>query len=238
MKRLLCTCLFITGIFCGAAQKRIVDVDKDEVSAAAMLQSVNGEPFTGFKFVRLVEGSPYYKEDWLSGSLLLEKGGRCKGTMKMDLCTNRLLYKDDKGNEFEALMPIRSVYLQGMDTVYTFIHRSFLPKTEILPKAQWFIQSYKGDSLQLYHFLQKQMVESQPYGSALTEQKIETQRWFVWVYRNKVIAFRKSKEATDALSEFRQSATLFLKNNPAKKQTEDELMLALAVYLDGAMKNQ
>ena len=63
--------LFISSCTIVFAQ-RIIDVDKLEGSALNYFRSVNGEPTMYTKFVRLVEGTPYFSDKWMKEMYLLK----------------------------------------------------------------------------------------------------------------------------------------------------------------------
>src|SRR5258706_16224880 len=84
--------------------QQIIDVTKQDVRAANanIFFVVNGEPFVNAKFTRLVDGTPYFSEDWMKGVALMDSLGRYAGIVKLDLMENKIHYQDAKGNEMVA----------------------------------------------------------------------------------------------------------------------------------------
>ena len=73
MKLLLSFCCVVLA-YATSAQK-VIDVSKQDVTVGSdLFFTVGGEPFVNAKFVSLVEGSPYFKDEWLKGSVIMPAG--------------------------------------------------------------------------------------------------------------------------------------------------------------------
>src|SRR5215212_8987631 len=84
-----------------ARAQTVIDVNKVQNAPGQSLYFiVGGVPFVNAKFVSLVEGTPYYKDEWLKGSLVSTEGKEFKNLLlKLDLVDNEVHYQDEKGNE-------------------------------------------------------------------------------------------------------------------------------------------
>src|SRR3982751_1121741 len=101
MKSLLAILACLISVSCFA--QRTVDVDKTDGVPANTFIAVGGEVFTNTKFVRLVEGSPYFKDDWIAGVGITANGERYKAAqLKLDLYDQQVHYLDVAGNEMVA----------------------------------------------------------------------------------------------------------------------------------------
>jgi hypothetical protein len=230
--------LILPFLFCllclqGFTQRPAVDVDKDRVDVGFFFQTINGEPVVRYKFVRLTEGTPFFNEDWLYGYMYFANGGHSRGFMKLDLFHNKVHYKDSAENEFVANMPnMQRISLYAPDTVYSFIHSSLLQEASLPKKVEWCLQLYKGDSVQLYTFFQKDMSEHKPYNSATTEQIITTRPSYLLTYKGKAVIFQKLKDAPALIADFKDKLAAYLNNTDNKKASPDKRAFDMAAYLD------
>jgi hypothetical protein len=227
-------CLLPLTIF---SQKRTVDVDKGNLNAGNFLTVAGGEPFINIKFVRLTEGTPYFKDEWFEGTLVLEKNRQFRGQLKLDLYDNLVHYLDDKQNEFVVDLPVKQITLLDTNTgTYTFYHSSLLPQSSVPFKAQWYLQLY-SDSVSLYKYFLKQLSEDKPYNSATYEQKIKTEEVYWTFYKGSPIEFKKLKDAPASFGEKRPAMEEFLKKTDNKKQSMDARVIAFVRYLNTFLKN-
>src|SRR5215208_3030005 len=96
--------IFSVASFFSFGQKTI-DVTKNDVNVTSpnILTIVGGTPFVNAKFAKVVSGSPYFYEDWLKGSVIMNGGKEYAGlSLKLDLVDNELHYLDAAGNEMIA----------------------------------------------------------------------------------------------------------------------------------------
>ena len=215
------------------AQQRTINVDKDDVNISNVFYSISGEPFVNAKFVSLVAGTPYFKEEWIKGALLLENGKQYKGQLKLDLYDNEVHYLDSKGNEFITSIPIRQIIFT--DPAYSFIHCSFLPKTVVGVKMGWYQQLYI-DSTSLYKYYHKQLSENKPYNSATYEQTIKTIEIYYVLYNGNFVTVKKIKDAPALFGDKQGALEAFLKNEDNKNAPMDDRMIAFVQHLNTLIK--
>ncbi len=231
MRKLFCLAVISFSSFYGLAQTRTVDVDKEDTGTGGAYFTVSGEPFVNTKFVRLVEGSPYFKEQWLQGLLLLEKNRQYQGLLKLDLFGNEIHYQDANGKDFVLTLPVQKISLTEGGTIYHFIHASLLPDKPSASTTAWFLQLY-ADSVALYKYFQKSMSENRPYNSATYEQKIWTKEAYRIYYRGVPVEIKKLKEAPALFGDKKSALEAFLKNQDDKKASMDDRLIAFARYLN------
>ncbi len=213
---------------------KTVDVGRGDENAMAHFQSVSGEPFVGAKFVRLVEGTPYFKDEWLNGIIILQNGNRCKGRMKLNLFTGDLLYKDVNENIFVAAMPITQIILTDTAS-YRFSHVSLLPPQVKKAEALWYQKLY-ADTITLYKSIQKKLLETRPYNSATYEQTIRTETVYVFFYKNRAFQFKKLKEVPLLFIDKKNEIETFLKTNNIDGASMDDKVLNLAAFLNSLLQ--
>src|SRR5215471_11473236 len=96
---LIATTIFFSQI---ASAQRVVDVGKQEVRAgdAEFFFVVSGTPFINTKFVRVVQGSPYFRDQWLKGSVTVNGGKEYSNILfKLELIDNQVHFTDSTNRE-------------------------------------------------------------------------------------------------------------------------------------------
>lgn len=213
--------------------QRIVDVtDGDTRLSPASFYSVGGVPFVNDKYVKLVEGSPYFSNEWQTGMLVSATGQEYKGlTLKLNLYTNEVLYKDDKDIEMVATTSVNEVVLtDAAGNNYRFIHSSALPQQEANPLKSGWYQWLCSGTASLYKYYNKLLSESTPYGSATTEQKIKTKEKYLVNYNSAFIEIGKIKNAPDVLANKKMELEIFLKEIDDRNTTMEDRFVALIQY--------
>jgi len=216
----------------GFSQNRVIDVDKGGVDVRGVFYTIGGEPFVNVKFVRLVEGTPYFREEWLKGSVILS-GGRVYNnlSLKLDLYDNEVHYLDDKGVEYVASTPIKQVAITDRNIEHVFLHSSVLPANNFYSKPTWYLR-LSQDTVSLYKYFNKQVSESKPYGQATAEQQIRTQDKYWVLYNNSWIEIKKLKEAPALFGDKKQALENFLKNKDDKTAPMDQRLVAFINHLN------
>src|ERR1043165_8201780 len=122
---------FIVILLCSStillwAQKT---VDVADGNSSAMSPSfftvVNGEPVVFAKFAKIVDGTPYFSDEWMKGNVVINGGSQFTGIyVKLDLYDNEIHYRDLKGNELVATTPIQKLILfdSSAQLVFNFIN--------------------------------------------------------------------------------------------------------------------
>jgi hypothetical protein len=216
-----------------ATAQRVVDVTNGDTRInASSFFTVSGTPFVNEKYVKLVEGSPYFSDDWLSGSLISVTGQEYKNlSLKLNLHSHEILYKDELGAEMIATTQIAEVILTNASgNNFRFVHSSRLPQQDANPlKTGWYLWFCSGTA-DLYKYYSKQMSESTPYGSATTEQKIKTKEKYLISYNNAFIEIGKLKEAPAIMANKKSELESFLKERDNKNLSMDDRFVALVQY--------
>lgn len=226
MKFLLSGCCFLL-LFKAHAQ-RTVDVTKMETVNESMFMSAGGEPFVNVKFVRLVDGSPYFKDSWLKGTVVLASGKIASGGfLKLDLMDNELHYLDAKDKEMVAINPLKEISLfdTSANAVFHFVHSSSIPKA----KQGWYLQLTDGKAI-LFKFLKKALLEQTPYGSATVEQRIQTSEQFFLLYNDAFIEIKRLKDLSTVLQNTPEFDKYLGNLEKKKGVTSDKLIAAVNFY--------
>jgi hypothetical protein len=218
--------------------QKTVDVTKGDTRPGTnAFIVVSGSPFINEKYVSLVEGSPYFREEWMKGVLIGQNGQEYKDlSLKLDLFDDKIHYKDAKGVELVATTPIKEVVLtDAMGNSYKFIHGSSLPPDDL--KQTWLLLLSQG-SVPLYKYFDKRISEYRPYNSATTEQRIKTTEKYCVVDKGTVKEIKKLKDVPSVLSDKKTELEDFLKNKDDKNARMDDRFRALIAYYNQLVNGQ
>jgi len=217
--------------------QRTVDVTSGDVNAMGLFTAVGGEPIVMAKFVKLVEGTYYFKDDWMKGIIVMPNGQEHKNfSVKLDLYNNHVHYLDEKAGELIANNLIREVILidEAFGINYRFIHSSALGNI-IGIKEGWYQWLHSGKSASLYKFFNKKLTETKPYGSATFEQSISTIPQYLVLHNNSLLEIKKPKDAPSVLANKKAELEIFLKSKDSKDAAMDIRMTALIIYYNSLL---
>jgi len=234
--------IFFTLIFIAclqiASSQKVVDVSKSDLPVGGnTFYSVGGAPFVDSKFIKLVEGTPYFRKDWMNASIIMPFGREYKDIeVKLNLFDQQLHYKGEKDMELVATTPIKEVIISdpSNDSKYHFVHSSFIPVTNASPKKGWF-QRLDSGAASLYKTFTKEISENKPYGSATVEQKMSTTETYLVYYNNTLMEIKKIKEAPGVLANKKKELEEFLDKKDNKKTSLDERMKALIKFYNSLL---
>jgi hypothetical protein len=223
--RLLTFAFLLLLAFEGNSQQ-VVDVSKQDVRVGYRTFFVSGgEPFVTTKFVNLLEGSPYFKDEWLKGVVVDAADRQYKDVkLRVDLYANTIHFLGDKDQEFVATIPMKEVVLtDDSGNNYRFDHSIALEKVTNAEKNRWYMWLASGTA-SLYKKMEKNLTEFKPYASSLTEQRIKTRETFLVLYKYSFHEVRKLKDVPSVLSDKKKDLEEFLKNK------DDDRMVNLLQY--------
>jgi len=238
MKTLCIACFTLLAGYCSA--QRTVDVTNNDVRVGATtVNEVNGTPFINTKFVRLVEGSPYFSEDWMKAVLVGTDNYNYKNqVVKLDLFDNKVHYQDEKQVELITTTPLKELVLtDAQGNNFRFVKGSAIQFTTPETKESWFLWLASGTA-SLYKLYNKRLFEQTPYNSATIEQHIKTTEKYMVLYNNGLLEIKKLKDAPSVLANKKSELEDFLKNKDDKNKSMDERFIALVEYYNSLVKEQ
>ena len=200
--KLLIVILLCSSTISLQAQKT---VDVTEGNASAMSPSffsvVGGEPVVFAKFAKIVEGTPYFSDEWMKGNVVMNGEKQFTGIyLKLDLYNNEVHYRDPKGNELVAITPIQRIILfdSTAQLVFNFVNGEYINANGHL--KGWYQLLAEGKA-SVFKQIEKQMNENKPYGSATIERSVQTTFQYYALYNGNFIQVKKFKEIPDVLSD-------------------------------------
>ena len=230
---------FLLLMYCSFAQQ-VIDVSKRDVQVGpGTFYTVGSEPFINAKFVNLVEGTPYFKDEWLNGVVVDKAGHEYKDvSIKIDLLENKVHYLDDKKIELIVTTPIKEIVLtNAAGDNFKFVHSSSFEQSIRGQKEGWYLWLSTGTA-SLYKVFEKNLTEIKPYGSATSEQRIQTSEKYLILYNNVFLEVKKPKDIPSVLTNKKAELEAFFKTNDDSKATMDDRFIKLIDYFNSLLKEQ
>jgi hypothetical protein len=223
VKIILFISLLVTAL--NAGSQKVIDIGKNNYSISP------GNFFTNVKYFKLVEGSPYFNENWMRGSVITSQGTKYDSIMlRLDLYENVLQYIDPQGNEMVATSPIRAVILSDSITgkKYEFDNASFINATNKIESC-WY-QLLTDGRAALYKKIEKTFSESRPYGSATLERRMTDEaQYFIFV--NSVFTrVKKIKDIPQFLPDKKEEMTKYINSKNLNSKSDSDFANVLDHY--------
>jgi hypothetical protein len=220
--------LFFVILLCPSATsmlaQKTVDVTQGNVSAlsSSFFNVVAGEPVVSAKFAKIVDGTPYFRDEWMKGTVAINGDNQFPGVyLKLDLFNNEVHYRDPKGNELIATTSIKELILfdSSAQLVFNFINGEYVNANS--PVRGWYQLLVEGKA-SVFKKIKKQMSEDKPYGSATIEQSVHTSFQYYLLYNGNFIQVKKFKELPDVLIDKKNEIIQYIKANNLSGKTDDD----------------
>lgn len=228
--------LFIVILLCTSTitlqAQKMVDVAEGNSSAMSpsFFTVVNGEPVVFAKFAKIVDGTPYFSDEWMKGNVVINGGTQFAGVyMKLDLYDNEVHYRDPKGNELVATTQIQKLILFDSSTqlVFNFINGAYINANEQV--KGWYQLLTEGNASVFKH-IKKRMTENKPYGSATIERSLFTSFYYYALYNGNFIQIKKFKDVPDLLADKKDEVSKYIKANNLSGKTDDDYRTVFNFY--------
>lgn len=233
MQRFMLCCCF-SFFWLVTTSQRVVDVDKEPAKVQGALNymyTVAGTPFVTAKFSKVVEGSPFFNEQIMHGSIILSEGREYRNVLvRLNLLESQVNYISEKDIEMVATSPIREVVL--WDTIthidHRFIFSDYIETTDKMEKD--FYELLQSGKAELYKQYKKKLLENRPYGSATTEQTIQTELRYFVLLNGKWTRARKIKELTALLDNKKTEIQKFISDKKIAGDSQSNFEAMTAYY--------
>lgn len=235
MKRLTLLITFILVnllAYRATGQNRVVDVGKEDVSPlSGLFMVLGGQPISMAKYIKVVEGTPYFSDEWMRGTLIMEGGKKYDSiSLKIDLLADEVHYLDAKGNEYIADNRIREIWLTETATrkKYHFVHSSFIG-SGTAAAAGWHQLLAEGPAM-LFKKSKKEIIETKPYGSATTEQSITTASKYFILKDNTFTPVKSLSVIAELLIDKKSELESYISTNRLKGKTDGDFIGLVSYY--------
>lgn len=223
--------LFFLPVIAGYSQ-RVIDVEKTDYKVSSSLfYTAGGTPVSDAKYIRVVEGSPYFNESYMKGKVVLAEGNTYDSIpMKLDLLDNSLQYLSPDGREMLATSSLKSITLH--DSVsgneYEFVHSNFLQPGG-MPETGWY-QILGSGQATLCKRIVKKITESRPYGSATVEQVINNMNQYFLIVNSVVTRIKKFKDLPDLLKDKKNELSNYINNKNLSGKLDTDYSALISYY--------
>jgi hypothetical protein len=223
MKSFLCilTCVCAVPLY---AQKT-VDVTAGTASALSpnFFTVVNGEPIVFAKFKQLIDGSPYFRDEWMKGNVVMNGAEKQYAgiLLKLDLYQNEVHYLSLSGVEMIATTPIQKIILFDTteEKIFNFINGEFIEANSGV--HGWYLLLAEGSAM-LFKQIKKRLAENKPYNSATIEQSISNSSHYYLLYKGNFTEIKKIRDLPDLLADKKPQVSDYLKNNNTSGKTDSD----------------
>lgn len=229
MKILLTSALAVLSFSCMA--QKVVDVDKSDGVPINSFYTVNGTPVTNVRFVRLTDGTPYFRDSWMKGVAISTKDARYQNPqVKLDLLDNEVHFLVNRESELICTIPLKDITLTDTISGASY-HFVWSPAVPGLPSAKkgWYLQLAEGKAA-LYQSFNKTVQEFKPFNSPVAEQKIVTTEDYFLTFNGNLFRPKKWKEIPTVLADKKEALEAFLKTDRMKEGSNAERMAAIVSY--------
>ena len=205
----------------------------EENPTKGLFYVVGGQPYSLAKYTKVVDGTPFFKDEWMRGSVIIKSGEQYDNQMlRLDLIDNEVHYLDSIGQEMISTDAIVEVLMKDSlsGNRYRFVDSSAIavPKSE-RPVNGWY-QLLTIGAVNLFRKFQKEIVETRPYGAATYEESIKTSSVFFVAHNNMFIRIKKIKEIPDILSDKRAELNNYINSKNLTGKTDSDYTSLVDYY--------
>lgn len=204
----------------GSAQK-VVDVtrtDADVIGQERVNGLMGGQTIPLYQYVKLTEGTPFYKEDWSKGVIVLKDGHAYRDLeLKLDLLHHEVHYKAPDGSEMIATAPIQMVSLDEA----MFIPGTPWKEMDKMLDSAW-LRVLVNNKVSLLLEMRKKVRESTPYGSATTEEAIIDEDIYYLQMKGQLIRIRSWAELPGMFGDMKPTLIQYIKEHRLRGRSPGE----------------
>jgi hypothetical protein len=224
--------LFLTTANTAGAQ-RVIDIthtDADVLRNERVQGLTGGSIFPPDKYIKVKEGSPYYWDDWATGTLVLDGGTAYQNLqLKLDLLNHEVHYKDASDREMILTAPLREIVLRpGLDARYFILGKAWADVDKRL--ADSWLQVLVNDKVSLMLDVRKKLVETTSYASSTAEQTIEEKNVYFVQKGGQFLKVTKWSELLDILGDKRNEVARYVKEKDLTGEAPVEYADLVAYY--------
>ena len=229
---LILIAIVLSGSFARAQQ--VVDLSTTDYKMSRdgqMVTSVNGMIYSPVKFIKVTAGTPFFKEQWMKGTLVADGGQAYKNlSLRLNLMDNEVNYKDANGQEMVTSSPIKYVILtdSSIGEKYEFALGDQMKNADKALARTWF-QVLVNGKVSLCMQTLKKIHETIPYGTATTEQEILTINYYFLQMNNNFARF-KWEDWQDPFKDKKDQLAQFIKTNHLKGKTTEDYTKLVEYY--------
>lgn len=201
-----------------------------DVLSQQVFASLGGDRFTSVpKYAKVTEGTPWFRDEWSYGSLLLESGKVANHIeLRLDLFGKEIHYKDADSQELVLTTPIRAVMLADPGGRMIFIPGTPWRDVDKALDGAW-LQVLVNDTVSLLYEVRKSMVDRTPFGGSTVSIMSDFHIYYLQMNK-RFLRVRSWSDLPAMLGDRKEAVTKFIRDNHLKGHTPDEYAQVVAYY--------
>jgi hypothetical protein len=232
MKIILVTAVLLTGGISADAQNAFshFGMGDGDVVTQQVLTGLGPDHFSVTpKYARVTEGSPYFRDEWSEGSLLLENGKVAEHIqLRLDLFGKEIHYKNADSQEMILTTPTRAVMLMGAEGRIFFVPGTPWREIDKALDGAW-LQVLVNDTVSLLHEIRKSMIDRTPFGGSTVSVISDFHIYYVQMNK-KLIPIRSWSDLPGLFGDKKEEVTTFIHDHHLKGRAPEEYAQVVAYY--------
>jgi len=223
--------LLIGGFSTGAQDLGLYTFRDGDVIAQDVVNSlINGQASKPNEYAKVVEGTPFFRDEWSDGALLLPGGKVIEHLrLKLDLLQKEIHYINADSQEMILTTPVRAVKLAGSTGPLIFISGTPWRSVERALDGAW-VQVLVNDTVSLLHEIRKKQIEQRTFGGTAAERTISDVDVYYARMNGQLLPVRSWSDLPAMFGDKKESLTKFTRDHHLKGRTPDEYAQVVAYY--------
>jgi hypothetical protein len=198
-------------------------------NAQQVLQDTNGRPIFAKQYID-VQGSPYFSDIWLQGSVRLSDGKFYENmALRYDLVGDQLIFKSLAGEPMNFVLEVNEFKLLSTAAEELNFRNGFKPADEGTEKT--FYQVLSDGETPLLKRTWKKVIEQKPYTSATIEKSFRQLESYYLVKQGTPVRIKKDRKAVlEILTDYHSQLDQFIKLNNLNLKNDPDLVSLITYY--------
>lgn len=220
----------------GVYSQRVVDLASHDFSLSlgqTLIAVADDHPTSLAKYRDIVEGSPFFKDQWMKGLVLFREGKAfARVPIRLNILDNEVDYKNAKGQEMVATASLKQVILT--DSVsgeeFTFVAGSTW-RADYKDLDNTWLQVLTNDKVSLLRLIRKKVQTSSPgYGTNTTERSIVTDESYYVQMNDHLNRVKKWDDLVDLFKDQKDAIAEYIRSNKLKGRSMEEYRQLVQYY--------
>jgi len=219
----------------GGYSQRVVDLASHDfsLSLGQTLIGVADDHPSQDKYRDILNGSPYFKDQWMQGLALFgESKAFARVQIRLNILDNEVDYKNSKGQEMVATAPLKQIVLVDSTTgeEFTFVPGSTW-KGEYKELDNVWLQVLANDKVSLLRLIHKRLQVTNPsYGTTITERSIVTDESYYVQMNGHLTRIKKWEDLVNLFKDQKEVIASYIRSNKLKGRSMEEYRQLVHYY--------
>lgn len=208
----------------------IFGVGDGNVAALEVLSGLGPDHFSVEpKYAKVTEGTPYFRNDWSDGSLLLENGKVVEHIeLRLDLFGKVIQYKNTDSQELVLTTPVRAVMFADPGGRILFIPGTPWRDVDKALDGAW-LQVLVNDTVSLLHEVRKSMIDRTPFGGSTVSIISDFHIYYVLI-NGRLDPVKSWSDLPSLFGDKKQAISAYTRDHHLKGHTPGEYAQVVAYY--------